>query len=234
MCYLINDICYYRLYGASTDSVPAETVVHLLTNYFRPRLVAISADLKYFTPQELSAGVPGSILGIIDDLLVDLGDSDITFRDVYTDRKNQPNTDEAKVKERFTDIYCLKREFCFPFIIDTFDFENEPHNRVDKLLRIAGHWSMYELYAKPKWLLLQQSGQYDPDDVRDASRLPITCPEDEAQPGLIPMVTPGYTCENPNYARCNSSEECTEVDTADYCNSAEDDRCSATSGNCPP
>ncbi|MBI2432229.1 MAG: hypothetical protein HYV26_05105 [Candidatus Hydrogenedentes bacterium] len=242
MVYLCENVSYHTLYGAPGSSFPAKPVVDLLEFTFIPRLMLISEPgnerAKYFTADELKPdadgkNVPAKIIDKLSALVSELRRMKLltTFRKVYTDAKNDPDSPEGRIKNSLLDVYRLKKEFCLPFIFETIDFEQDPDNRVDRLLACAGHWSLYDLFAQPKTLLLEENGG-TACTVRDA------VPEDVLSEALVHLgfseddiTIMSFNCNNMNYSICTQNG-CQDTTWRCYCNNSEGGGCSAYSGCC--
>jgi len=220
MCYLLEGIPYNDLYGPN-----ARTVVNLLSTEFRDRIEAIQIDPdeKYFSQADQDACVPGKIIDRIDELISDLGDSDVTFRTVFTDHKQDRNRPEGKVKQHLERIRHWKDTFCFPFLDETIDF-GDSNNRVDRLLSCVGDFDLYQLFTNSRDRL--------GIDAACVRRDLIDAPRSSSGGGITAMTFP-YSCENSNYSRCTTQGGCDDIDSPSaYCNEDESGDCSALSGDC--
>jgi len=216
MCYLLEGVPYNDLYGPN-----ARTVVELLSNPFRSRIQAIQNDQKYFSQDEQDECLPGKIIDRIDELISDLDNSDVTFRNVYTNHKQDPNRPEGKVKQHLERIRHWKGTFCFPFLDEDVDLA-DTNNRVDKLLRCVGDFDMYQLFTHSR-KRLRIDATCDRKDLLDA-------PQSSSGGGITVMTS--FDCENSNYSRCTSQGCDNSGNPNAYCNEDEWGDCSALSGEC--
>lgn len=229
MCYLLEEISYNDLYGAS--ALPIKN--------FIPHL---SAKIDTAPSRHLNRVRKGQIVGILvelDNHLLLSAYPRMTFGQLYTSAKT-PGSQWATVANYFVRINGnaprVNGTFCFPFAYDPPILQNA----LDRDLQSFGRYSLFGVITYHRSLL--PGSDFTSADVRHAHKTGIfgfTAPSEPGEVyspvGFEQLALESNTNDKPN-GFCCVGGACDDeyATTADFCNAAESLGCSVASDVCEP